>query len=122
MGFFPDPTQPDPYHYDIFVTAHEMGHNAGTGHTHDNGIDTCDDPNTIPQRGSIMSYCQQTWSGMNANQDLYFHSRIQRNIDAGEVAPAREKDALGRYPKRAPSEHRGRATDARLSAGAKRGG
>ena len=30
MGFFPDPTRPDPYHYDIFVTAHEIGHNAGT--------------------------------------------------------------------------------------------
>ncbi|MDX1388245.1 MAG: M12 family metallo-peptidase, partial [Acidobacteriota bacterium] len=84
MGFFPDPSMPSPYHYDISVTAHEIGHNAGTGHTHDsaNDIDTCDDPGTTPQRGTIMSYCGQTWSGGNANRDLYFHSIIQANMDA----------------------------------------
>jgi len=84
LGFFPDPASPSPYHYDISVTAHEIGHNAGTGHTHDspNFVDTCHDPLTTPQRGSIMSYCGQTWSGGNANRDLYFHSRIQQNINA----------------------------------------
>jgi len=84
MGFFPDPSRPSPYHYDISVTAHEIGHNAGTGHTHDspNFIDTCNDPQTTAQRGTIMSYCSQTWSGGNANRDLYFHSSIQQNMDA----------------------------------------
>ena len=84
VGSFPDPTQPSPFHYDISVTAHEIGHNAGTGHTHDipNLIDECDDPLSTPQRGTIMSYCGQTWSGGNANRDLYFHSVIQGNIDA----------------------------------------
>ncbi|MDJ0785277.1 MAG: M12 family metallo-peptidase [Myxococcota bacterium] len=84
VGEFPDPTQPSPLHYDLSVTAHEIGHNAGTGHTHDspNFVDECDDPFSVPQRGSIMSYCSQTWSGGNANRDLYFHSRIQQNIDA----------------------------------------
>jgi DNA-binding beta-propeller fold protein YncE len=84
MGFFPDPSRLSPYEYDISVTAHELGHNSGTGHTHDspNFIDTCDDPATTPQRGTIMSYCAQTWSGGNSNRDLYFHSRIQQNMDA----------------------------------------
>ncbi|MFQ5415010.1 MAG: M12 family metallo-peptidase, partial [Phycisphaerae bacterium] len=83
IGFFPDPAASSPYHYDIFVTAHELGHNAGTSHTHDGGntIDTCNDPTTQPQRGSIMSYCQQTWSGGNANQDNYFHRLIQPAMD-----------------------------------------
>ena len=84
QGAFPDPTIPSPYNYDISVTAHELGHNAGTGHTHDspNFVDTCDDPFTTPQRGTIMAYCGQTWSGGNSNRDLYFHSRIQQNLDS----------------------------------------
>ena len=81
LGFFPDPALPSPYHYDIFVAAHELGHNFGTGHTQSYGIDQCPDPTTTPQRGTIMSYCTQTWSGMNANGDLYFHSIIQSNMD-----------------------------------------
>lgn len=87
LGAFPDPSTPSPFNYDISVTAHEIGHNAGTGHSHDppNFVDTCDDPLTTPQRGTIMSYCAQTWSGGNANRDLYFHSVIQANIDA-EIA------------------------------------
>ena len=84
QGFFPDPSKPSPFAYDISVTAHELGHNAGTGHSHDspNFVDSCDDPLSTPQRGTIMSYCGQTWSGGNANRDSYFHSRIQQNIDA----------------------------------------
>ena len=84
VGFFPDPSRPSPFNWDVSVTAHELGHNAGTGHTHGgaNPIDTCDNPNTTPQRGTIMSYCGQTWSGMNANTDNYFHTQIQANIDA----------------------------------------
>ena len=87
VGFFPDPSRPSPFNWDVSVTAHEIGHNAGTGHTHDdsnlapNFIDTCDDPNSTPQRGTIMSYCGQTWSGMNANTDNYFHTRIQVFIE-----------------------------------------
>ena len=80
LGFFPDPSEPSPYNYDIAVTAHEIGHNAGTGHTHDNGIDTCDDPVEEAQRGTIMSYCGQTWSGGNANRDGRFHTTIQTNM------------------------------------------
>ncbi len=79
-GSFPDPSQPSPYHYDVSVTAHEIGHNLGTGHTHDDGLDSCDDPAGTPQRGSIMSYCSQTWSGQNANKDLYFHTVMVQNM------------------------------------------
>ncbi len=80
-GFFPDPMIPDAYTWDIEVTAHELGHTCGAPHTHDIGIDTCQNPVTIPQRGSIMAYCSQTWSGMLANGDLYFHRLIQPHMD-----------------------------------------
>ncbi len=76
QGSFPDPTKPSPYSYDIFLAAHELGHNAGAPHTHDIGIDSCASPSAAPQRGTIMSYCQQTYSGLNANQDVYFHRAI----------------------------------------------
>ena len=82
LGYFPDPTLPSPYQWDIGVTAHELGHNSGTGHTQNNGIDQCHDPATIPQRGTIMSYCSQTWSGGNALEDNYFHTIIQQNIES----------------------------------------
>lgn len=83
LGFYPDPGRPSVYCYDVSVPAHELGHNAGTGHTHDaaNLVDECDDPTSKPRRGTIMSYCSQTWSGGNANRDLYFHAVIQGNIE-----------------------------------------
>lgn len=81
-GSFPEPSQPSPYTYDIMVTAHELGHNSGTGHTHDYGIDSCADPDTTPQRGTIMSYCGQTWSGGNANHDNYFHTAIEPHMES----------------------------------------
>lgn len=35
-----------------------------------------------------MSYCSQTFSGLNANTDLYLHRLIQQNIDAHVAASA----------------------------------
>jgi Metallo-peptidase family M12 len=81
LGFLPDPTQPSVYTWDVSVTAHELGHTFGAPHTHGVGLDTCDDGNTTPQRGPIMSYCGQTWSGMNANTDNYFHTTIRGFIN-----------------------------------------
>lgn len=73
-GSFPDPTRPHIYNYDVHVSAHELGHNAGTLHTQDYGLDACHNPGaSSPRRGSIMSYCSQTWSGGNANTDNDFH-------------------------------------------------
>jgi hypothetical protein len=74
MGSFDDLSSPTPYHYDIDVTSHELGHNCGASHTHDIAIDDCANPLGIPQRGTIMSYCSQTYSGQGALDDNYFHS------------------------------------------------
>ncbi len=77
LGYFPDPSVPDAEGYDIMVTAHELGHNFGTGHTHDYGIDSCQNIDTPARRGSIMSYCSQTVSGGHAVVDLGFETSIR---------------------------------------------
>ncbi len=82
VGSFPTPTLPSPFNWDVSVTTHELGHSCGTNHTHANGLDTCDNSSTTPQRGPIMSYCGQTWSGMNSNTDNYFHRVSQASMDA----------------------------------------
>ena len=78
LGFYSDPNEPGVNQYDIFVTAHEIGHNSGTSHTHAYGVDNCDDLQGPAQRGTIMSYCSQTISGGNANTDLRFHATVQQ--------------------------------------------
>ncbi len=74
IGHFDGLDVPSVFGYDVQVTAHELGHNAGALHTHSYGLDTCDDPTGTPQRGTIMSYCSQTRSGANGNTDLRFHA------------------------------------------------
>lgn len=77
IGTFADPVGPDHGSWDINVCAHELGHNCGTLHTHDYGLDTC---NTgTPQRGEIMSYCHVT-SGGSANIDLRFTTYTQGEV------------------------------------------
>ncbi len=76
MGAFADPSSPNVFSRDIIITGHELGHNAGAPHTHNIGIDTCNDGHTAPSRGTIMSYCGQTFSGGDANTDLRFHTDI----------------------------------------------
>jgi hypothetical protein len=61
-------------HWDVVVTAHELAHNCGTGHTHDYGIDACDQG--AVQRGTIMSYCHLGSGGLG-NIDLRFHAVVQ---------------------------------------------
>ena len=80
-GFFGDAQGPHVFNRDITVTAHELGHNSSAPHTHTIGIDTCDDENAPPQRGSIMSYCGQTYTGGAANTDLRLHTGIQNLIE-----------------------------------------
>ncbi len=81
LGMFPDPQFPSVFHYDIFVTAHELGHNVNAPHTHGIGLDNCFDLNTVARRGTIMSYCSQTVSGGNGVSDLRFHRVIQNIIE-----------------------------------------
>ncbi len=64
--------------YDVIVAAHELGHNFGSPHTHTRDLDTCNDPFAPPQRGPIMSYCGQSYSGGDANQDPRFHTDSTR--------------------------------------------
>ncbi|MCH2136841.1 MAG: M12 family metallo-peptidase [Phycisphaerales bacterium] len=71
LGSFVSPDRPAFGNWDITVTAHELGHNCGTYHTHDYGIDTCATGDV--KRGSIMSYCHTTTGG-NANLDMRFHA------------------------------------------------
>ncbi|MFM9995994.1 MAG: M12 family metallo-peptidase [Phycisphaerales bacterium] len=81
-GFFADPTIPHVHNHDIMVAAHELGHNCNTPHTHDLGLDTCDQETSPPQRGTIMSYCGQTFTGGAANQDLRMHSVVELIMEA----------------------------------------
>jgi outer membrane protein assembly factor BamB len=79
LGSFPATTLPSFARWDVIVTAHELGHNCGTVHTHDLGIDEC--ATGTVQRGTIMSYCH-TVPGGNANIDLYLHAGNQAEVDA----------------------------------------
>ncbi|MBM4112145.1 MAG: hypothetical protein FJ253_02045 [Phycisphaerae bacterium] len=78
IGSFVDAGRPNPGNWDIIVTAHELGHNIGTLHTHSYGIDTCASGTVL--RGGFMSYCH-TVSGATANVDLSLH-RILREVIA----------------------------------------
>ena len=80
LGFFTDPTTPNMYNQDIRIATHELGHNIGAPHTHSIGIDTCQDPTTTPRRGTIMSYCSQTFGGQSSITDLRIHTLIQERI------------------------------------------
>ncbi len=77
IGFFVDPNGPHVFNRDVAVTAHELGHNSNAPHTHTLGIDTCDVETSQAQRGTLMSYCGQTFTGGAANTDLRFHTDLQ---------------------------------------------
>ena len=82
-GAFPYPLQQNSsQNWDLVVVSHELGHNFGTGHTHDSynpAIDNCGTNCTGNLNGTIMSYCH-TCNGGLPNIDLRFHSRVQDRI------------------------------------------
>lgn len=82
LGSFPSPLgQPSLGNWDVIVCAHEMGHNAGTLHTHDGYSPTIDDcGNGVPSRGTIMGYCH-IHPGGTSNTDLYMHRRVEDVIE-----------------------------------------
>lgn len=77
-GWFPYPLQDHHWGtWDLFVVAHELGHNFGAPHTHDMtppvdgcGLGDCSDA----ANGTIMSYCHGCAGGMS-NILLKFHVR-----------------------------------------------
>ncbi len=80
-GSFPSPiVHRHNGNWDLFVVAHELGHNFGTGHTHDSYepvIDGCGNGDcTLALGGTIMSYCHTCAGGMT-NIDLLFGPRVQ---------------------------------------------
>lgn len=85
IGSFADATATNPGNWDIIVSSHEIGHNIGTRHTHDYGIDTC--ANGGVQRGTIMSYCHIV-SGATSNIDLRFHRGTGEAVVGWAIANA----------------------------------
>lgn len=78
-GYFPYPLQDNHgQNWDIFVVAHEMGHNFNAPHTHSMSprIDNCAGGDcSVTPNGTIMSYCHLCSGGMS-NIVLNFHDRI----------------------------------------------
>lgn len=85
-GSFPYPLRDhDGGNWDLFVVAHEIGHNFGTLHTHDGydpHIDDCGNGDCSQAwGGTIMSYCHTCAGGMT-NIVLAFHPRVITKISA----------------------------------------
>lgn len=85
-GFFPLPVQDNSnQNWDLMVVSHELGHNFGTGHTHDINsynpvIDGCGNGDcTNALHSTIMSYCHLCSGGLG-NVDMRFHPRVQTSI------------------------------------------
>lgn len=81
-GSFPYPLVDFSYgNWDVLVSAHEIGHNFGTGHTHsvswyDPTIDDCGNGDcSSPFGGTIMSYCHGCPGGLS-NVQIRFHPRV----------------------------------------------
>lgn len=73
LGQFPDPATDFALGQDVRIAAHEIGHNLGSLHTHDARIDECNVATTRPRRGTLLSYCAQTFSGGTRLTDAHFH-------------------------------------------------
>ncbi len=83
-GFFPIPVQDNSHqNWDLMVVAHELGHNFGSGHTHDGyspPIDGCGNSDcSSALDATIMSYCHLCPGGLS-NIDMRFHPRVQTRI------------------------------------------
>ncbi|QTD49805.1 M12 family metallo-peptidase [Sulfidibacter corallicola] len=81
-SFFEDPNDTS----DIFLVAHELGHNHGSPHTHDYlpPIDRCPTfTGELPEEGgTIMSYCFMQTAGVEI---LEFHERVRDHV-RGRIA------------------------------------
>ncbi|RMF79844.1 MAG: hypothetical protein D6744_08785, partial [Planctomycetota bacterium] len=75
-GFFPYPIQNNsPDNWDLMVLAHELGHNFGAPHTHNQSppVDNCAGGDcSVAPNGTIMSYCHLCGNGL-ADVRMEFH-------------------------------------------------
>ena len=82
--------------WDFVVIAHELGHNFGTGHTHDycppidecassQFFGSCQNQRNCVSNGTIMSYCHTCSGGMN-NITTYFHPQVVTTMRAGALS------------------------------------
>eukprot|EP00658_Telonema_sp_P-2_P080906 TRINITY_DN814_c0_g1_i12.p1 TRINITY_DN814_c0_g1~~TRINITY_DN814_c0_g1_i12.p1 ORF type:complete len:437 (+),score=84.96 TRINITY_DN814_c0_g1_i12:188-1498(+) len=83
------------YNWDLIVNSHEMGHNVGSGHTHDYtpAVDQCVDASgqavssgsAACVRGTIMSYCHLCGGVANVDMKLAPEviTKIKNNLKAG---------------------------------------
>ncbi|MFT5197822.1 MAG: hypothetical protein ACI87O_000464 [Planctomycetota bacterium] len=82
--------------WDFFVLAHEIGHNFGTGHTHDycppidecassGSFGQCQTVNNCSSSGTIMSYCHTCTGGMN-NITTFLHPTVVTTMRNAAVA------------------------------------
>ncbi len=83
-GFFPLPVQDNSHqNWDLMVVAHELGHNFGSGHTHDGynpPIDNCGNGDcTLALNASIMSYCHLCPGGLS-NMVMSLGPRVEQRI------------------------------------------
>lgn len=83
-GAFPLPVVDNSnQNWDLMVVSHELGHNFGSGHTHDGyspAIDGCGDGDCGAALDStIMSYCHLCAGGLS-NVDMRLHPRVQARI------------------------------------------
>lgn len=83
-GWFPLPIQDNSHNnWDLMVVAHELGHNFGSGHTHDSytpPIDGCGNGDcALSQNASIMSYCHLCPGGLS-NMVMRFGERVENRI------------------------------------------
>lgn len=76
-GNFVGPEESGPGNWDLIVVAHEFGHNCGTLHTHDYGLDAC--ASGTPRRAGLMSYCH-TVSGGVSNVDPIFETPLRQFV------------------------------------------